>query len=188
MIDVCLDILNPKRCCLLVIDPQENLMKVIHKADRVISNIALMIHCAKAMEIPIVATTQYQKGLGPFVPELAELLADNTCVDKIEFNSLANDKVKQFMVDLPAAVDTLILVGVEAHICVYQTAVCANKMGYRPWIVADAISSRKGRNAKLALSRMETIGASVGPAEMAVYELLERAGTPMFKAMLPYLR
>ena len=183
-----LDILNPGRCCLLVIDPQERLMKAIHKADRVIANTALMIHCAKAMEIPVIATTQYKKGLGPFVPELAELLADVTCVDKIEFNALANYNVKQVLANLPAAVDTLIMVGVETHICVYQTAVCAIKMGYRPWIVADAVSSRKKRNTKLALSRMEAIGASVGPAEMAVYELLGKAGTPTFKAILPHLK
>ncbi len=183
-----LDILNPRRCCLLVIDPQERLMKAIHKADRVIANTALMIHCAKAMEIPIVATTQYEKGLGPFVPQLAELLADVTCVDKIEFNALANYNMKQVLASLPAAVNTLIMVGVETHICVYQTAVCAIKMEYRPWIVADAISSREKQNTKLALSRMEAIGASVGPAEMAVYELLGKAGTPTFKAMLPHLK
>ncbi len=184
----CLDILNPGRCCLLVIDPQERLMKAIYKADRVIANTALMIHCAEAMEIPVIATTQYEKGLGPFVPELAELLADVTCVDKIEFNALANYNVKQVLTNLPAAVDTLIMVGVETHICVYQTAVCAIKMGYMPWIVADAVSSRKKRNTKLALSRMEAVGVSVGPAEMAVYELLGKAGTPTFKAMLPYLK
>ena len=183
-----LDILNPGRCCLLVIDPQERLMKAIHKADRVIANTALMIHCAKTMEIPIIATTQYEKGLGPFVPKLAELLADVTCVDKIEFNALANYNVKQVLANLPAAVDTLIMVGVEAHICVYQTAVYAIKMEYRPWIVADAVSSREKRNTKLALSRMEAIGVSVGPAEMAVYELLGKAGTPTFKAMLPHLK
>ena len=183
-----LDILDPGRCCLLVIDPQERLMKAIHKAERVVRNTALMIHCAKAMEIPIIATTQYEKGLGPFVPKLAELLADITCVDKIEFSALANYNVKQVLANLPAAVDTLIMVGVEAHVCVYQTVVSAIKMGYRPWIVADAISSREKQNAKLALSRMEAIGASVGPAEMAVYELLGKAGTPTFKAMLPHLK
>ncbi|MEA1991237.1 MAG: isochorismatase family protein [Thermodesulfobacteriota bacterium] len=183
-----LDILNPGRCCLLVIDPQESLMKAIHKADRVIRNTALMIHCAKAMEIPIIATTQYEKGLGPFVPQLAELLADVTCVDKIEFNALASYNVKQVLTNLPAAVDTLIMVGVETHICIYQTAICAIKMGYRPWIVADAVSSREKQNTKLALSRMEAIGASVGPAEMAVYEMLGKAGTPTFKAMLPHLK
>ena len=184
----CFDILNPRRCCLLVIDPQERLMNTIHKADRVIANTSLMIHCAKAMKIPIVGTTQYKKGLGPLVPELAKMLTNVTCVDKVEFNALANYNVKQVLANLPASVDTLIMVGVEAHICVYQTAVCAIKMRYRPWIVADAISSRKKQNTKSALSRMEAIGASVGPAEMAVYELLGKAGTPTFKAMLPHLR
>jgi nicotinamidase-related amidase len=172
----------------MVIDPQENLMKAIYRADRVIINTSLMIHCAKAMDIPIVATTQYKKGLGALVPELADLLIDTICVDKIEFNSLANYNVKQAISSLPSIIDTLIMVGVEAHICIYQTAACAIKMGYRPWIVADAVSSRKKENVKLALSRLETIGATVGPSEMAVYELLGKAGTPTFKALLPYLK
>ena len=184
----CPELLNPRRCSLLVIDPQERLMKAIHKADRVIRNSAVMIHCAKAMEMPIIATTQYVKGLGPFVPELAELLADVICVDKVEFNALANNNVGSILKTLPACVDTLIIVGVEAHVCIYQTAVCAIKTGYRPWIVADAVSSRKKRNTELALSRLEAIGASVGPAEMAIYELLGKAGTPTFKALLPHLK
>lgn len=183
-----LDVLNPRRCCLLVIDPQERLMKFIYKADQVIRNITIMIHCAKTMEIPIIATTQYKKGLGSLIPEISELLTDVPCLDKIEFNALANHNVKQALAVLSVSIDTLIMVGIEAHICVYQTATCAIKMGYRAWIVADAVSSRKERNAELALNRMEAIGIPVGPAEMAVYELFGKAGTQMFKAMLPYLK
>ena len=64
----------------------------------------------------------------------------------------------------------------------------AKAAGYRPWIAADAVSSRKKRNARLALNRMQALGMSVGPTEMAVYELLHKAGTPAFKAMLPHLK
>ena len=80
------------------------------------------------------------------------------------------------------------LAGAEAHICIFQTAMGAVQAGYRPWIVADAVSSRDKRNAELALNRMQALGMAVGPTEMAVYELIHKAGSPAFKAMLPHLK
>ncbi|OGQ98594.1 MAG: hypothetical protein A2521_14715 [Deltaproteobacteria bacterium RIFOXYD12_FULL_57_12] len=182
------DLLTPARCCLMVIDPQERLMVAIHKAERVVRNTRLLIHCARAVGMAIVATTQYRKGLGPFVPELAELLQGEPCADKTEFNAMANPAVQQMLTRLPPAVDTFILAGAETHICIYQTAMGIRQAGLTPWIVADAISSRHERNAELALDRMRSLGMAVGPTEMAVYELLYRAGTPAFKAMLPHLK
>ncbi|MDX1776285.1 MAG: isochorismatase family protein [Desulfobulbales bacterium] len=182
------DLLTPERCCLMIVDPQERLMTAIHKADRVIRNASLLIQCAKTLEIPILATTQYKKGLGPFVPELEELLTDSECIDKIEFNGFANPGVSNMVTTLPKTVDTIILAGAEAHICIFQTAMGALKAGYQPWIAADAISSRNKRNAKLAVMRMQALGMTVGSTEMAVYELLYKAGSPAFKAMLPHLK
>lgn len=182
------ELLTPQRCCLVIVDPQERLMAAIYEADRVISNTILLIHCAKTLAIPILATTQYKKGLGPFVPELDELLTDVPCTDKVEFNGLANASVNTMFNSLPKSVDTLLLVGAEAHICIFQTAMGALQAGYRPWIVADAVSSRDKRNAELALNRMQALGMAVGPTEMAVYELLHKAGSPAFKAMLPHLK
>jgi hypothetical protein len=98
------------------------------------------------------------------------------------------EEIRELLAALPATVDTLLLVGAEAHICIYQTAVGALQAGYRPWIVADAVSSRKKRNLRLALARMQTLGMAVGPAEMAIYELLHKAGTEPFKAMLTHLK
>jgi len=186
--DKTVDFLTPDRCCLFVVDPQVKLMAAIHKAERVIKNVVLMIHCAQALSIPIIASTQYKKGLGPLVPELAELLVDVPTGDKTEFNGLANPEIKKLLAALPDTVDTLILVGAEAHICIYQTAVGGLQAGYHPWIVADAVSSREKRNMRLALARMQTLGMAVGPAEMAIYELLHKAGTPPFKALLPHLK
>jgi isochorismate hydrolase len=88
---------------------------------------------------------------------------------------------------LPESVTTLILVGVETHICIYQTAMGAMEQGLTPWVVADAVSSRTKVNYQLGLSRLNAVGAIVGPAEMIIYELLGRAGTPEFKAMLPHI-
>jgi nicotinamidase-related amidase len=182
------NMLTPERCCLMIVDPQERLMSAIYKAERVVRNASLLIHCAKTLEIPILATTQYKKGLGPYVPELGELVADVPCVDKIEFNSFANPDVNKAMDSIPKSVDTILLAGAEAHICIFQTAMGALKAGYHPWVVADAVSSREKRNATFALSRMQAIGMTVGPTEMAIYELLHKAGSPAFKAMLPHLK
>jgi nicotinamidase-related amidase len=182
------DLLTPQRCCLMIVDPQERLMAAIYKAARVVRNASLLIHCAQTLEIPILATTQYKKGLGPFVPELEELLSNVPCIDKIEFNGFANPAVLEMVGSLPAAVDTILLAGAEAHICIFQTAMGALRAGFRPWIPADAISSRKKRSAKLAIARMQALGMTVGPTEMAVYELLQQAGSPAFKAMLPHLK
>jgi nicotinamidase-related amidase len=186
--DKTVEFLTPERCCLFVVDPQIKLMAAIHKADRVVKNTALMIHCAKALSLPVIASTQYKKGLGPLVPELAELLTDVPTADKTEFNGLANPEIKKLLASLPGTVDTLLLVGAEAHICIYQTALGGLQAGYHPWIVADAVSSREKRNLRLALARMQTLGMAVGPAEMVIYELLHQAGTPPFKAMLPHLK
>ena len=182
------DLLIPERCCLMIVDPQERLMAAIYKAERVVRNTSLLIHCAKTLGIPILATTQYRKGLGSYVPELEELVADVPCIDKIEFNAFANPAVNKMIGSLPKSVDTVLLAGAEAHICIFQTAMGALKAGFQPWVVADAVSSREKRNATLALSRMQTLGMTVGPTEMAIYELLYKAGSPAFKAMLPHLK
>ena len=182
------DMLTPLNCCLMIVDPQERLMAAIYEADRVVRNASLLIHCAKILDIPILATTQYKKGLGPFVPELEELQSDTPCIDKIEFNGCANPAVAKRLNSLPVTVDTILLAGAEAHICIFQTAMGAMKTGYQPWIAADAVSSREKRNTELALDRMQTLGMTVGPTEMAVYELLQKAGSPAFKAMLPHLK
>ena len=182
------DLLTPQRCCLMIVDPQERLMTAIYKAERVVRNTILLIHCAKTLEIHILATTQYKKGLGPYVPELEDLVADVPCIDKIEFNGFANPAVSKMMTSLPKSVDTILLAGAEAHICIFQTAMGALKAGYQPWVVADAVSSREEINARLAISRMQALGITVGPTEMAIYELLQKAGSPSFKAMLPHLK
>lgn len=172
----------------MIVDPQERLMAAIHEADRVVHNTSLLIHCARVFEIPIVATTQYKKGLGPIVPELEELLAEIPCVDKTEFNGFANPAVVNLMKSLPQAIDTILLAGAEAHICIFQTAMGALQAGYQPWIVSDAVSSRQQKNVDLAANRMQALGMTVGSTEMAVYELLHKAGSPAFKAMLPHLK
>ncbi|HEB68633.1 MAG TPA: isochorismatase family protein [Desulfobulbus sp.] len=180
--------LIPEQCCLYVVDPQERLMAHIHASARVVKNIGLMIRLAGTFSLPILANTQYKKGVGPIVPELDTLLTGVPCPDKVEFNGLANAEVRQELDRLSPAVDTLLICGVETHICIYQTAMGALDAGYRVRVVADAVSSRTPDNDRLGQARLREIGAVLQPAEMIIYELLQQAGTPEFKAMLPYLK
>jgi len=180
--------LRPEQCCLYIVDPQERLMAQIHGADVVEQNIILMIHLAKTFAIPVLANTQYKRGLGPLVPGLAGLLTAVPCPDKTEFNGLANPAVREEFAKLPSLVDTILLCGVESHICIYQTAVGALLAGYNVRVVADAISARTADNDQYGKQRLRELGAVLAPAEMIIYELLQRAGTEEFKAMLPYLK
>jgi len=182
------DLLTPQRSCLMIVDPQDRLMRAIYQAERVVHNASMLIHCARILEIPILATTQYRKGLGPFVPELEALLTGVPTIDKIDFNCFADNGVHAMMNSLPETVDTILFAGAEAHICIFQSAVGALRAGYQPWIPADAISSREKSNARTAVDRMRAMGITVGSTEMAVYELLQKAGSPAFKAMLPHLK
>jgi nicotinamidase-related amidase len=180
--------LRPDQCCLYIVDPQERLMAHIHEAEAVEKNITLLIHLARALDIPILANTQYAKGIGPLIPGLAELLVDVPCLDKMEFNGLANAEVRKEFEKLPSLVDTVLLCGVESHICIYQTAIGALQAGYNVRIVADGISSRTPANDQYGKQRLRELGAVLAPAEMIIYELLQQAGTEEFKSMLPYLK
>jgi nicotinamidase-related amidase len=180
--------LQANRSCLYVVDPQERLMAHIHEADRVSRNITLMIHLARVCAMPIVANTQYKKGIGPMVEPVAELLEGIPCPDKVEFNGLANAEVRALIDNLPKEVDTMFLCGVESHICIYQTCKGALEAGYRVWVVRDGISSRTPENDRYGQERMRELGAVLAPAEMIIYEILQKAGTPEFKAMLPHLK
>jgi len=182
------ELLTPEKCCLMVVDPQERLMDAIHKPERLVRNASLLIRCARELQMPILATTQYRKGLGPLVEELDALLAGVPRIDKVEFDAMANPKVKKAFDALPRQLETVLLTGAEAHICIFQTAVGIMRYGWRPWVVADGVSSRDKHHVGLALDRLRNLGIPVGPAEMAVYELLHRADGPAFKAMLPHLK
>ncbi len=162
-------------------------MSQIYEADRVIDTIIKMVHCANIIGIPVIANTQYKKGLGLYVGKLEELMNDVPRPDKTEFNALANQETTGLLNALPSTIDTGILVGVETHICIYQTALGMQEKGLKPWIVADGVSSRSKFNHKLGLERLQAQDAAVGPAEMIIYELLGKAGTPEFKAVLPHI-
>ena len=180
-------LLVPENCCLQIIDIQESLMAKIHGAEEVAATIELMVHCAKILEMPAFANTQYKKGLGPYVASVEPLVSDLPQFDKVEFNALANRETAAFIDTLPQTVTTMVLVGVETHICIYQTAMGLLTKGFSVWVVSDGVSSRSELNHLQGLERLQKMGAVVGPAEMLIYELLGKAGTPAFKKVLPHI-
>ncbi len=179
--------LAPENCCLQIIDVQESLMAKIDGADQVAATTGFMIECARILEIPIFGNTQYKKGLGPYVASVESLVGGLSIFDKVEFNGLENKETAMFIEGLPATVDTMILVGVETHICIYQTAKGLLDRGFSVWVVSDGVSSRTGAMHLQGLDRIKSLGGIVGPAEMLIYELLGKAGTPKFKEVLPHI-
>ena len=180
-------LLAPENVCLQIIDVQQSLMAKIVDADKVVAVIEFMIRCSKILHIPIVANTQYKKGLGPYVPGIDSLLGEVEQLDKIEFNALASAATSSRIDTLPPKVDTIVLCGVETHICIYQTAMGILARGLDVWVVSDAVSSRSLADHQAGLARLQAMGASIGSSEMLIYELLGKAGSPEFKEVLPLI-
>lgn len=177
--------LNADEAVLVVVDMQERLLPAIHNQESVKANTALLMHAAQTLSVPVIVTTQYLKGLGPVVGELSAL-NPTAPIDKMTFSCFGSPEFR-------AALDatgrrTILLCGVEAHICVLQTGLDALAAEYSVHLVTDATGSRAPENAVLGHRRLEGAGALLSSAEMAVYEMLGRAGTPAFKAMLPHFK
>ena len=180
--------LEAEQCALIVVDIQQKLLPPIFNKETLVKNSQLLVRLAKILSIPIMMTTQYSKGLGPTVPEIASLLPDVTAIDKLEFGCFGSDAFRAGLRALPGSRNTLLLCGMEAHICVMQTALGALNDGYLVHVASDAVSSRAEWNWRIGLDRMREAGAVISSTEMMMYELLRCSGTAQFKEMLSYLK
>lgn len=181
-------LLEAGRCALLVIDIQEKLLPPIFNHETMVANTQLLLRLAQILHLPLLASTQYARGLGGFIPEIANLLEGVNVVDKLEFSCLGNDGFCARLDTLPKERDTLLLCGMEAHICVMQTALGALQHGYKVHVAADALGSRTRENWKAGLRRMRAAGCVMSSTEMMIYELLRKSGTAEFKEILKYLK
>jgi len=180
--------LDAAQCALIVVDIQEKLLPPIFNKDTMVKNSQLLIRLAKILDLPVMVTTQYTKGLGPTVGEIAELLADVPSIDKLEFGCFGSDVFRSKLKSLPGNRNTVLLCGMEAHICVMQTALGALNEGYLVHVASDAVVSRAEWNWKVGLERMKSAGAVISSTEMMMYELLRCSGTQAFKELLQYLK
>jgi len=178
--------LDPDETALVVVDLQEKLLPAIDGEARVLHNSILLLRLATILELPVVLTTQYAKGLGLTVPTVLAAAPSIEPLDKLSFGCFGDEGFKGRLAELGR--EQLLVAGVESHICVTQTVLGAIDAGYRVHVMSDAIGSRVASNHSVGLSRMERAGALLSSAEMAIYELLGRSDGVAFKQMLPYLR
>ncbi len=179
--------LTPKNCGLLVVDIQERMMRVIPAKDEVVRNAVLLLKTARQLQMPVVATTQYVARIGELLPEITAEMVDDTPLDKLEFGCFYNPEIADHLAGY-SAVKSWIVCGVETHICIYQTVQGGLQRDYEMWVPADAVYSRVEKNYQTGLTRISEIGGVVANTEMIIYELLHKAGTADFKALLPFLK
>jgi nicotinamidase-related amidase len=180
--------LDPDRAALIVVDIQEKLLPPIFQKEQLVRNAQLLIRLAGILKMPTLLSTQYSKGLGNTIPEVASLLPDAKAIEKMAFSCFGSDVFCSALKRLPGNRNTVILCGMESHICVAQTALAALREGYLVQVASDAVSSRTEWNWKIGLERMRAAGAVISSTEMVIYEALRSSGTSEFKDMLKHLK
>lgn len=178
--------LTPKReeSALVVIDPQTNIFRAMEPDMRlkVVGNIKLLISSAQQLGMPVLLTEQYPKGLGRSLEEIQSVLAKYEPIEKLAFSCCAEEgfinKLKQF-----SQVKSIIVCGIETHVCVLQTALDSLADGYKVYVPADGVCSRRKLDWQIGLNLMDKAGAVVATSEILIFQLLGKAGTEEFKAV-----
>ncbi len=183
-------LLESKSSALVVIDIQARLMPAIPTADRVVKQTRILLEAARRLEVPVIATQQYPKGLGLLVDEIAETLPnDATVCDKVTFSAARDDGFLDVLSGLEAAGRRqAVICGSETHVCVLQTAVDLKERGDQVFVVTDACGSRTEENWRAAIERMAGLGIACVTTEMVLFEWVERAGTDDFRSLHKLVR
>lgn len=178
-------LLSRDKSQVLIVDVQDKLLNAISGADRVIDRCVRLVLAARKLTIPVTMSEQYPQGLGPTHDSVRDAFAnDGFVADKTEFSCVRNDILRDRLHDLRRLGRPQVVIGgIEAHVCVAQTAMDLESQGFEAFVVADAVGSRSKDSRKLALSRLQKSGVDIVDSEMVLFEWMERAGTPEFKAL-----
>lgn len=172
---------------LVIVDIQEKLAPAIHDGEAALEATLLLVAAAKRLGVPISVTEQYPKGLGASVAPLRAALPNDAAVlEKMHFSAMREPAIADHLATHKRR--SMIMCGMEAHVCVLQTALDAKAAGYDVYLVRDGVGSRKPLSVETALRRMEHAGIHLVTSEMVVFEWMERAGTDDFKAIAPLLK
>ncbi len=181
--------LDPSTTVLLVVDVQEKLAAAMppDTLATLVKNVGILLETARALGVRVVASEQYPKGLGPTLPAVAEKLGavGVTPLAKMAFDACSDLAIARALSQSRGAV---VVVGMESHVCVFQTARELVKRGYATYVVADAVASRSEANRQLGLALAERAGAIVTGTETVAFDLLGRAGTDAFKTVSKLVR
>jgi nicotinamidase-related amidase len=170
---------------LLLVDVQEKFLPVIHEFERVEKNCALLLRVAAQLQIPVLITEQYPERLGATLPSLREIVPHAQVISKLRFSACV-ESTRAELAKLNRK--TVLLCGIEAHVCVLQTALDLAEQEYSVFAARDAISSRTPENLQVGWERMMRAGVLPTSTESATFELLQEAGTPDFKALLAWIK
>ncbi|MFN6112542.1 MAG: hydrolase [Bacteroidota bacterium] len=165
----------------LCIDIPERLFPHIHQHDELADRCSRLIKGLRALEIPIVVTEQYVKGLGQTIPMIREALGEHEPLEKMSFSCCGVDAIEARV--LGARRHSMILFGIETHVCVLQTALDLLEQGQTVIVVEDCVSSRNPNDKRIAIERMRTAGAIITTMESILFELLRVAGTDTFRVI-----
>jgi len=167
---------------LFVIDVQEKLCAAMdaRAVEALTKNIQVLIRAAHRLGLPVIASEQYRKGLGPTLPAIAELLRE-PAFDKLEFSAGNNEALARAVLQTKRR--QVLVVGMETHICIFQTARDLTRAGFATFVLEDAVLSRTEANRQLGLSLCERAGATRTGTEAVVFDLLGQAGTEEFRAL-----
>ncbi|MCX8183521.1 MAG: hydrolase [Crenarchaeota archaeon] len=178
-------LINMDGAALLIVDVQEKLLPLMNRREEILKNIVKLIRFCKKCEIPVIVTEQYPKGLGRTVQEIRSELGDIKPIEKTSFSCFGSQEFRNTVRKM--RVKTLIITGIEAHVCIMQTALETPRK-IRVGVVADAVSSHAVENTDLALKRMRDSGIIIFSTEMVMYELLRDSKTRMFKEVKELLK
>ena len=171
--------LDLQKCGLVVVDVQGKLAQLMYDREILFKNIRILIQAVTILNIPILWCQQCPDALGPTVPEISELLSDTQPINKSSFSCCCDERFSTALQDLGRS--QILLCGIEAHVCIYQTAVDLLRAGCEVSVIADAVSSRTSQNKEIGSAAARAEGAKVTSTEMALFELLRTADHPKFK-------
>ena len=182
-------LLDRNRAQLLVVDVQDRLLPAMHEGAQMVERCAILMQAAQQLGIPVTISEQYRKGLGATVARLDVIRGEAPVMEKMHF-SCADDPAIAAHVNAGARAgrDQLVICGIEAHVCVTQSALGFAKMNVAVTVVADAVTSRRPESVAVALARLSAAGVTIANTEMALFEWLHQAGTPEFKELSKLIR
>lgn len=180
------EFLDRSDCILLLVDIQKSMLDLCVDRDRTVLNAGALIEAAELFGIPVLCSVHNPDKLGLFLPELTNKIAGPKLLDKLEFNCFENSGIARTIEETRRK--TLLLAGIEGHVCIFHTGLGALRLGYRVHVAQDAVTSRRATDKQTGMHRLDRAGAVISSTEMIIFELLGRAGTNEFRALLPLFK
>ncbi len=179
-------LIDASRSALLIVDVQERLLPTVSDPDGVVRGCGLLLEAARRLDVPFIVSEQYPKGLGPTVTPLNDMVPAWSVCEKLHFSCVGDPTLRQRLGRLGRP--QIVIGGIEAHVCVLQTALGLGEQGLQPIVVEDAVSSRLESSRATALARLRANGVEIVTVEMVLFEWLNRAGTDAFRDLSKLVR